>query len=672
MTSEGWLRPNSHIMEEITPACLGRDTDGFLYADDFNDYYYSKLNASAESAYVFLEGNQLPENWLGVRKFVIAELGFGTGLNFLVTWNEWVKKGHDHQHLHYLAIEKHPLQPESLRILLEQYPELAEYAHELLENYPSLLTGMHTIELANGQITLTLCFMDVAVALEEIVADVDCWYLDGFSPVSNPAMWCEKLMCQIAGLSRPGKTTLATFTAASTVRRNLQAAGFVVNKRKGFGRKREMLIAIYPESAAHTESFLPWYSLPAAYNFNTNTPDGERTALVIGGGIAGCQSAWALAERGWKVRLLERHTTLAQEASGNKAAVLTPKMTARLDWGERFYRQAFLYANRQLQRLKQAHNDLQWEACGALQLNHSEREAKRWAVLGDRNLPEDFIQLLNSEDAGQVAGLPLPFGGSYFPNGGWVNPQSLCEVLVRHENIEVLSDTSALTLNKVGEQWLVRGEYEDLAPADAVIIANGKDIRRFTEAVAVPFVPVRGQTSYAASTDITQSLKVTLGHEGYMTPAINGQHIFGATFERENENVALSSESDEQNWQQLHDHLPQLASQLKPVGSSHAALRMTTPDRYPYVGSLADNERYFDDYADLRYGRVNQAYPPATYMTGLYVAGGFGSRGLTTSALSAALLAALINGEPLPVEKSLYYKLHPSRFLIRRIRKNRE
>ncbi|CAA6809690.1 MAG: tRNA 5-methylaminomethyl-2-thiouridine biosynthesis bifunctional protein MnmC [uncultured Thiotrichaceae bacterium] len=659
-------------MEEITPACLGWDIDKCLYANDFNDYYHSKLDASAESAYVFLEGNQLPENWLGVEKFVIAELGFGTGLNFLVTWHEWLKKGHSHQHLHYLAIEKHPLKSESLRLLLEQYPQLAEYAHELLENYPPLLTGMHTIKLADGQITLTLCFMDVVVALEELVADVDCWYLDGFSPVSNPAMWCEKLMRQIAALSRPGKTTLATFTAASAVRRNLQAAGFVVSKRKGFGRKREMLIANYPEPAVHTDPLSPWYSLPVAYNLNTGTMDDKRTALIIGGGIAGCQSARALAERGWKVRLLERHAELAQEASGNKAGVLTPKMTARLDWGERFYRQAFLYANRQLQRLKQAHNDLQWDACGALQLNHSEREAKRWAALCDRNLPADFIRLLNAEEAGQVAGLPLDFGGSYFPDGGWVNPQSLCEVLVRHENIEVLSDTSVLTLKKAGEQWLVCGEYEDLAPADAVIIANGKDIRRFTEAVALPFVPVRGQTSYAASTDITRSLKVTLGHEGYMTPAINEQHIFGATFERENESVILSGQSDEQNWQQLHEHLPQLASQLRSVGSSHAALRMTTPDRYPYVGPLADNERYFDNYADLRYGRVNQVYPPATYVEGLYVAGGFGSRGLTTSALATALLAALINGEPLPVEKSLYCKLHPSRFLIRHIRKNRE
>ncbi|PID34213.1 MAG: tRNA 5-methylaminomethyl-2-thiouridine synthase, partial [Thiotrichales bacterium] len=456
------------------------------------------------------------------------------------------------------------------------------------------------------------------------------------------------------------------FTAASAVRRNLQAAGFVVNKRKGFGRKREMLVASYPESAIHNRSLLPWYDLPVAGGISVSS--GQRSALVIGGGIVGCQSARALAERGWTVRLLERHSGLAQEASGNKAGVLTPKMTAQPDWGERFYRQAFLYATRQLHRLKREYKDLQWEPCGTLQLNHSEREAKRWAVLCERNLSEGFIRLLSADEAGQVAGLPLPFGGSYFPEGGWVNPWSLCGVLVRHDNIEVLFDVSVLTVKQSGRKWLVCSEHQHFSPVDVVIIANGKDMPRFTEQVALPFVPVRGQASCAAETEMTASLSVVLGHEGYITPAINGQHLFGATFERGNEDVVLSGQSDGENWRQLHQYLPQLAGQLKPVEGSHAAIRMATPDRYPYIGPLTDSECCLRDYADLRHGKLGQDYPAADYLPGLYVAGGFGSRGLTTSAL---LLAALINGEPLPVEKSLYYKLHPSRFLIRHIRKHR-
>ncbi len=148
------------------------------------------------------------------------------------------------QTLSWLAIEKHPLRSTDLRALLMQWPELTAYSDELLANYPPLLTGMHRLELAAGRINLTLCFMDVGTALNELVAAVDCWYLDGFAPAVNPVMWSEQRMQQLAALSRPG-STLATFTAASAVRRHLQAAGFTVSKRKGFGRKREMLTAVY-------------------------------------------------------------------------------------------------------------------------------------------------------------------------------------------------------------------------------------------------------------------------------------------------------------------------------------------------------------------------------------------------------------------------------------------
>jgi tRNA 5-methylaminomethyl-2-thiouridine biosynthesis bifunctional protein len=655
-------------MEEITAASLSRDDHGYLYANDFKDYYHSKLNAPAESLYVFVEGNRLSENWAERESYVITELGFGTGLNFLTTWQEWQKNNHPVAQLHYIAIEKHPLQPEDLRALLEQWPEFAAYSDELLANYPPLLTGMHRLELAEGKLHLTLCFMDVSSALEEIVAGVDCWYLDGFSPAGNPAMWSEQLMRQLAALSRPG-ATLATFTAAGAVRRNLQAAGFSVTKRKGFGRKREMLTAVYSGTqSVPSESLRPWFRLP----LKTRTVSQPHTAIVIGGGIAGCQAARALAERGWKVRLLERHERLAQEASGNRAGVVIPKMTAKPGWGERFYRQAFLYAYRQLQRLQQVHEDLQWSSCGALQLNHNERETKRWQALAARNLPETFLQLADAEQAAEVAGVKLPFGGSYFPLAGWVSPRSLCEVLVRHENIEVLSDTTALKLQRQGKHWLLSSTGKTLEPAHVVVIANGKDAARFTDEIALPFTAVLGQTSAAVPGTATAGLKTTLGHEGYLTPVVGRQHIFGATFERDNEDIALSASADQQNLQQLSHYLPELAARLGAVTGSHAAVRMTTPDRFPYLGPLPDIDYYLTQYADLRHGKLRQSYPPAIYLPGLYIAAGFGSRGLTTSGLCAALLAGIINGEPLAVEKSLYYELHPSRFLIRRIRQKRQ
>ncbi|MEZ5450205.1 MAG: FAD-dependent 5-carboxymethylaminomethyl-2-thiouridine(34) oxidoreductase MnmC [Thiolinea sp.] len=179
-----------------------------------------------------------------------------------------------------------------------------------------------------------------------------------------------------------------------------------------------------------------------------------------------------------------------------------------------------------------------------------------------------------------------------------------------------------------------------------------------------------GQTSSARSTAYSGQLQTVLGHEGYLTPAIQDRHIFGATFERKASEPRLSAAADQRNWQQLQQVLPHLAAELTQVDSSHAALRMTTPDRYPHIGPLPDLQQYQHDYARLRHGDYRHTYPQAHYRPGLFVFAGLGSRGLTTSHLCAELLAAQICQEPLPLEKSLYYQLHPARFWIKQIKRS--
>ena len=181
-------------------------------------------------------------------------------------------------------------------------------------------------------------------------------------------------------------------------------------------------------------------------------------------------------------------------------------------------------------------------------------------------------------------------------------------------------------------------------------------------------MPVQGQTSTASVSYSSQALKVALGHEGYITPAIEGQHIFGATFKRNHTDVSLDAESDQTNYQQLQQYLPELANSFNTIHSSHAAIRMTTPDRYPIVGAIPDIAYYQAEYASLKHGQKYRQYPKARYIQGLYVLGGFGSRGLTTSGLCAELLAAIINDEPLPIQKTLYENLQPARFLIKQLK----
>ncbi|OQX12675.1 MAG: hypothetical protein BWK73_14385 [Thiothrix lacustris] len=524
----------------------------------------------------FLRNNQLPQRWQGKSHFTIAATRFGTGIDFLTTWQAWQADPQRCTRLHFIAIEPRPLQRATLRELLANYPELQPFAAELIAHYPPLLDGFHRLTFAQGCLTLTLCFADVPAALAELVAHVDVWYADEHASLALE----------------------------------------------------------------------PWYALPK--------PAAPTHANVIGGGIAGCQIAHALAQRGWQVTLYERHTHLATEASGNRAGVLTPKMTAQAGWGETFYRQAFLFALHQIRQLQAAGHVIDWAPCGALQLAHEPREAARQQALQARDLPADFIQILDQAAASAVAGIPLPTGASYFPHAGWVNPASWCAALVAHPNIAVRTLTDVRTLPVGG----------------ATIIASGREADRFAASQLLPFMPVSGQTSTAQASAFSRQLKTTLGHEGYLTPALAGQHhVFGATFVRHVREPTLDAAADSVNSQQLAQYLPDFVAALGTVQASHAAVRMTTPDRYPVVGALPDAAFFQQAYAELRHGRANQPFPLAHYQPDVWVLAGFGSRGLTTSGLCAELLAALMTGEALPMQATLYRHLHPARFLIRELKR---
>lgn len=644
----------------IKPADLLLDENGVPYSNNYQDTYYSRRNGLEESRYVFIEGNQLSQNWNNKSVFTIAETGFGTGLNFLATWQYWKNSSNRPEHLHFISIEKHPLASEQLRKTLKYWNELDELADQLIAQYPALLPGFHRLHFENYKVTLTLCLMSAEEALEQLDSPIDAWYLDGFAPAKNPNLWNQKTIQGIANLSHE-QTTLATFTAASAVRKQLLSAGFDVYKRKGFGKKREMLTAKAPHK--YSSSLPAWFQLPKQ-NIE------KKQAIVIGGGIAGCQVAWHLAQRGWEITLVERHNKLAQEASGNKAGVITPKMTAKESLGEAFYIQSFLYA---LQQLKKSSQDfpetIQWSMSGALQLNHNERETQRWEALQKRQLPHDFLQCVGKEEATDIANISMPTGASYFPQAAWLNPASLCESLCQHENISIIYETEALSLEQLDKHWIVKDKHNDtICSSSIVIIANGKDADTFPQTHFLPFTPVAGQTNEAKA---QTTLKTIIGHEGYLTPTINEQHIFGATFERGEKNVQINKKNTDKNTQQLKYFLPKLVDTFNNISPSHAAVRMTTPDRFPYVGPIPDEKHYLKNYSDLHQGKHWKQYPPADYYNGLYIMAGFASRGLTTTALCAEMLACTITQEPLPFQKSLQEQLHPGRFLIRNLKKGK-
>ena len=273
---------------------------GEPYSSSYDDVYYSREDGLAESHHVFLKGNDLPARWADFpgKSFCIAETGFGTGLNFLLTWQTWLQQAAPGTRLHYVSIEKFPLSKDQLARSLAPWRELQDLSEELLGAWPGRLPGQHRLLFEQGQVILDLWWEDVDPALADLASHgpvVDAWYLDGFAPAKNAAMWQASLYTHMAALSRPGATA-ATFTASGAVRRGLADAGFEVRKVPGFGRKRESITArlaatggtvCYPET--------PWHQA-------RDTASPPSSVVVIGAGLAGCTEASALAQRGVRVK----------------------------------------------------------------------------------------------------------------------------------------------------------------------------------------------------------------------------------------------------------------------------------------------------------------------------------------------------------------------------------
>ncbi|MEN2495071.1 MAG: tRNA 5-methylaminomethyl-2-thiouridine biosynthesis bifunctional protein MnmC [Hyphomicrobiaceae bacterium hypho_1] len=206
----------------------------------FSDPYYSRTDGQSETRHVFLKGNGLPKRWHKKQDFIIGELGFGTGLNFLETVSQWNISKQTYSltgELTYVAFEKFPMSKADFRRALKRWHGLSDFSCELIAFWPPRL-GWSCCKL--GSVTLCIAIGDAKDMLATWDGAADAWYLDGFSPAKNPDLWDIDLFQTMAKRTSP-KGTFATFTAAGWVKRNLQASGFNVIKMPGFGCKRDSL-----------------------------------------------------------------------------------------------------------------------------------------------------------------------------------------------------------------------------------------------------------------------------------------------------------------------------------------------------------------------------------------------------------------------------------------------
>ncbi len=212
---------------------------------EFDDVYFSLENGLEESSYVFIQHNRLISRFEQMPQqgiFTVGELGFGVGLNFLNTARVFCHHAPDRASLNFVSFERYPVTVGDLQTALQPWQaHFRPLLDTLLEQYASLKNGLNIFELIPQCIFLYLYIDDVTKGLAHITMpqQVDAWYLDGFSPAKNPQMWQKELFEQMVKHSK-SQATFATFTSAGWVRRNLEAAGLIVEKAPGYGQKRQM------------------------------------------------------------------------------------------------------------------------------------------------------------------------------------------------------------------------------------------------------------------------------------------------------------------------------------------------------------------------------------------------------------------------------------------------
>jgi tRNA 5-methylaminomethyl-2-thiouridine biosynthesis bifunctional protein len=641
----------------VVAATLELDAEGVPVSRRFGDRYHPRSGALQQAAHVFLEGNGLPARWRGREQFAILETGFGLGNNFLATLDAWRADPGRPARLHFVSIEQHPFSRADLARAHATSP-LRDLADELVRAWPPLTPDLHRLDFADGKVELLLAFGDVAAWLPALEARIDAFYLDGFAPDRNPAMWQPRVFKALARLAHPGATA-ATWSVARGVRDGLAEAGFAVERAPGSGGKREITLA----------RFAPRFEPRRAPSRLAPAPvaGDARHAIVVGAGLAGCAVAMALAEQGWTSTLLERLPTIGAATSGNRAGVFHGIVNPQDGAHARFNRSAALHASIAVRRAIEL-DAVAGQCAGVLRMEARAGVADMQASIARLGLPPAYVQALGADEATRLAGLPLAAPAWFYPGAGWVAPAAFAASLLGRagSRASLRTGVEVAALRRARKLWqLLDPAGGVIGEAAVVVLANALDAPRLFGAPDWPLRAVRGQTSeLAVATPGLLLPRLPLTGNGYVLPALpGGIALFGATSHPDDADPNLRVAD------QLHN-LAQLARLTGSVPRGDLSLvgrvgwRCVTSDRLPAIGAVPDAEAIAAQPAP----RLDQArFVPRK--PGLYVFTALASRGITWAVLGARTLAALVAAAPCPLDASLLDAVDAGRFASREARR---
>ncbi len=630
--------------------------DGTPRSTLFDDVYRSRGfhgmdRGLLQAHHVFLQGCGLwspapaPLAWQGRRQWHVLETGFGLGLSFLATWQAWLQDPRRPDRLFFTSIEAWPVAAQDILRSVQAWPELQPVADQLAAAWRGLLPGVHRLAFEGGRVQLTLCIGPVGKMLREMDVAADSVFLDGFSPDLNPDMWSRHTLKAVARLCRTG-TRVASWCVQRGVREDLTQCGFAVTRADGLPPKSHRLEAVFQPA------WTPRTKLRPALH-----TEPSRTALVLGAGLSGSAVACSLARRGWQVTVLDAGDGVGAGASGLPAGLTAPHVSPDDSVLSRITRAGVRATLQRCSQLLQPGSDWAWSGV----LEHRV-EGKR-ALPGADVWPAQGHEWSTPATPEQItqAGLPEQAQALWHAMAAWLRPRQLVTAQLDTPGVAARWSTRVQTLRHSEQGWqALDADGQVLAEAGQAIVAGGFHTRALLPGVTLPLNPLRGQISMGPLDILPPALRAHLpdlpvnGHGSFIAgvplpPEFGGAPgwYLGSTFERACPQAVLRDEDHAANHARLATLLPALSEPMRLAFAldrvlAWAGLRCTLPDRVPVVGP------------------VN----PDT-LPGLLVCAGMGARGISLSVLCGELIAAQLEGEPLPLAPSLATHLAAHRFEAR-------
>lgn len=597
-----------------------------LYNAKFNDIYFDITDPLLECKHTYSSvlNDTIKEN------LVVAEAGFGTGLNFFSTILEL-----NNRTLHYIAVEKYPFTKLELKQIYLRFPCFSALFEEFIGQYEIVYDSLIRIKMLTGKIMLDIYFGDILKAFDELDFKADIWYLDGFSPIKNPQMWSDELFCRLSEFCKYG-SKIRTFSSSKIVKDKLSNFGFHIKKLKGAGRKREILEASYFSQKQITTKEI-WYKAPKISNFEN--------ILIIGAGISGLMAGYKFSKAGFNVIIAEKYDNVAKNGSSNLAGILMPLILKKEDNLGKMHMSAFLMASNFYKGSKFA------QFCGAESYATNEIKLKRYKNWGDN----EIFHIVDGD----------PYPKAVIKKAGQIQPKLFCEDLSKIFDIKF--GYEFYTLKKINDEYEVMFKNGKSINSKLVIFATGDSSDElFKSSFKDDFMQlssVRGQVTHIKE---ILHLKSPFSAKGYICKGDGGLQVIGATYDR---NDFFNEVRNTDNNKNISNLIEFLGDENIEILGGNTAFRGYSGDRFPLIGGIHNSDKFKEIYKNLFWTKNKRNNHAPIHYQNILISTAHGSRGLCTAVFGAEILLDMVLGRQICTTNTILNSLNPARFLIRKLKK---